>query len=209
MTRQNVLHAVPVLAEIEDELAIYESLLLRWQARLNLVSRSTLSDLWFRHFGDSGQLAGLAHTDVRWVDLGSGAGFPGMVISLLQSKRCAGEMHLIESDTRKVAFLREVSRETGASAVVHKARCEDILDDLAPEVIASRGMTNLKALWRLSAPLVEKGALALFMKGRDVASELTSAAIPSSFNVTLFPSHIDAASSIVRIQSGRTETTGG
>ena len=208
MSRPSALQAVPVLAEIEEELAVYESLLVRWQARLNLVAKSTVADVWNRHFGDSGQLGEFAATSARWVDLGSGAGFPGLVIALLQSKRCAGEMHLIESDARKVAFLREVSRETGAGAVVHKARCEDILAEIDPSVIASRAMANLETLWTLSAPLVEKGALALFMKGRDVASELTAASIPSSYSVTLFPSKIDAASSIVRIQSGHTVPTG-
>lgn len=208
MRRQSALSAVPALAEISDELDIYESLLQRWQARLNLVAKSTLVDAWVRHFADSAQLSFHGDTGARWADLGSGAGFPGMVIALLQTKRCAGEMHLIESDTRKAAFLREVSRETGASVVVHKARCEDVLAEIDPAVIASRAMASLGNLWTLSAPLVEKGALALFMKGRDVASELTAASIPSSYEVTLFPSKIDAASSIVRIQSVRAASIG-
>lgn len=209
MTRESALKVVPALVEIEGELVVYASLLERWQARLNLVARSTLADVWVRHFADSAQLADLAPTDRKWVDLGSGAGFPGVVVSLIQAKRCAGEMHLIESDARKVAFLREVSRETGARAVVHRARCQDVLNEIGPEVITSRAMANLGALWSLSAPLVEKGALALFLKGRDVASELTQASIPSSNIVTLFPSKIDAASSIVRIQSNCVATTGG
>ena len=205
--RDRAIGLVPTLAVVADRLEVYAELLNKWQSRINLVGRSTLHDLWTRHFADSAQLAGIVPLAGCWADLGSGAGFPGLVLALMQD-RSASEMHLIESDARKAAFLREVSRETGAGAVVHKARCEDILAEIDPSVIASRAMANLETLWTLSAPLVEKGALALFMKGRDVASELTAASIPSSYSVTLFPSKIDAASSIVRIQSGHTVPTG-
>lgn len=192
---------VPGLAPIADRLIVYEQILLRWQRKINLVGRSTLEDVWRRHFADSARLAQLAPLDVRWADLGSGAGFPGMVIALMQVECHAGEMHLIESDTRKAAFLREVSRETGAGAHIHNARCEDVLPDLQLDVVCSRAMTDMKGLLGYVKPFVEKGAIGLFMKGRDVAAELTQASIPSNFLISFAPSKIDADSTIVQVRT--------
>lgn len=204
--------ALALCAELEcikGKLTIYEQLLRRWQSKVNLVGPKTLSDLWVRHFADSAQVAQVEPLDQKWADLGSGAGFPGMVVALLQRNRPGSEMHLIESDTRKAAFLREVSRETGSGAFIHNARCEDVLASIQPSVITSRAMADLGNLVRLSAPLVDKGATCLFLKGRDVASELTESSIPSRFSLALFKSRIDPDSSIVRIQSTHAALPGG
>jgi 16S rRNA (guanine527-N7)-methyltransferase len=197
--RDRALELVPALREIESQLVVYEDLLRRWQMRMNLVGRSTLSEIWTRHFADSGQLLSDAAVNKRWADLGSGAGFPGLVLSLLQGRN-EGEMHLIESDTRKAAFLREVSRETGSRAVVHNSRVEDVIGDIDPSIVTSRAMADIAILFRAARPFVEKGGAGLFLKGRDIAAELTRASIPSNFAVRLRPSKVDPASSVVLIE---------
>lgn len=189
---------VPILGAVEAELKVYEFLLRRWQSKINLVGRSTLDDLWCRHFADSAQLVQFAGLNCRWVDLGSGAGFPGMVVALLQKARRVGEMHLIESDSRKAAFLREVSRETEAGAIIHNCRCEDILTDIQPEVLTSRAMADVPTLLDYARPFVENGTTALFLKGRDVGSELTRASIPSNFSSVVIPSAVDPNGVIVK-----------
>ena len=191
----------PRLRDIVEALEVYERLLVRWGRKINLVGISTLAAIWTRHFMDSAQLAGFAPLAGSWVDLGSGAGFPGLVIALLQQFHSVGEMHLIESDVRKAAFLREVSRETGARAHVHNARCEDVLPSLQPAVITSRAMADIGRLVAYAQPFVEKGALGLFLKGRDVVSELTSSSIPSNFEVVLNPSKTDPRAAIVLVRA--------
>lgn len=198
--RDAALQLTPELREISEGLAVYERLLRRWQSKINLVGRSTLDAIWTRHFADSVQLARFANLDARWADLGSGAGFPGLVLSMLQRFRGVGEMHLIESDSRKAAFLREVSRETGAHAHVHNTRCEDILPEIGPNVLVSRAMADVGTLCRHAQPFVEKGAVGLFLKGRDVGAELTAVSIPSNFSIEIAPSKVDAAGAIVQVR---------
>ena len=197
--RQRALERRPELGRVAQQLEIYENLLLRWQSSINLVGRSTLDEVWTRHFLDSAQLADLAPLDRRWADLGSGAGFPGLVIALFQQTHAGGEMHLIESDKRKAAFLREVSRETGAKAHIHNARCEDVLSEIQPEVVVSRAMTDIGRLIAYAQPFVEKGGVGLFPKGRDIVVELTRASIPSNFQIVLKQSRTDPEAAIVQV----------
>lgn len=199
--RRRAFELVPSLAYYKDELAIFERLLVKWQSKLNLVGPSTVENMWVRHFADSAQLIDAVPKGKRWADLGSGAGFPGMVVSFSMKDHRAGEMHLIESDKRKAAFLREVSRETGSPAIVHNARCEDVLTDIAPNIVASRAMADLNTLIGYAKPFVEKGGIGLFMKGRDIASELTKTSIPSNFTLSITQSRIDPESSVVRVES--------
>ena len=197
--RQRALERRPELGRVAQQLEIYENLLLRWQSSINLVGRSTLDEVWTRHFLDSAQLADLAPLDRRWADLGSGAGFPGLVIALFQQTHAAGEMHLIESDKRKAAFLREVSREIGASAHIHNERCDDVLSEIQPEVVVSRAMTDIGRLIAYAQPFVEKGGVGLFPKGRDIVVELTRASIPSNFQIVLKQSRTDPEAAIVQV----------
>ena len=197
--RQRALERRPELGRVAQQLEIYENLLLRWQSSINLVGRSTLDEVWTRHFLDSAQLADLAPLDRRWADLGSGAGFPGLVIALFQQTHAAGEMHLIESDKRKAAFLREVSREIGARAHIHNERCEDVLSEIQPEVVVSRAMTDIGRLIAYAQPFVEKGGVGLFPKGRDIVVELTRASIPSNFQIVLKQSRTDPEAAIVQV----------
>lgn len=201
--RERALDALPGLREIASELDIYADLLRRWQSKVNLIGRSTLPQVWWRHFADSMQVCEIADTGSVWTDLGSGAGFPGLVVALVQSRTGKGVTHLIEADQRKAAFLREVSRETGANAVVHCARVEAVLPSLKTDLISSRAMASLRSLFGLTREHVENGATAIFFKGRDVVSELTEASIPCNFVVSTTASRIDRDSCLVQIRLRR------
>jgi len=152
--------------------------LLTWQQRINLISPSTVPELWTRHIADSLQLLALAPPHARvWVDLGSGGGFPGLVIACALADRPGAIMHLVESNMKKAAFLREAARATGAPATVHPVRIEAFVKS-APEtvdVVTARAVAPLAELLPAAYPLLKKGAWGLFPKGQDVASELTAA----------------------------------
>lgn len=166
-----------VSRESLERLKTYAGLLRDWQRIKNLVGPSTLAELWVRHIADSVQLAELAPLDKVWVDLGSGAGFPGLVIAILMADAPAGGMvHLVESNQRKAAFLREAARRTGARAAIHAERAEAVIPSLGHvDVVTARAFAPLVSLIEYAQPLVEKGSVALFPKGQDVEAELTEA----------------------------------
>lgn len=144
-------------------------LLLRWQTAYNLVGRSTLHDPWRRHILDSAQLLHYVAPDARTVvDLGTGAGFPGLVLALVGDL----QVHLIESSGAKVQFLREAVRRTGASATIHHARIE-ALAPLPADVVTSRALAPLPALLDLAAPFLAPGGQCLFLSSRQQSDELT------------------------------------
>jgi len=171
------LRLVPVSRETVERLDAFVTLLLEWQAKTNLVAPSTLPHLWTRHIADSLQLFSIAPHIGTWIDLGSGGGFPGVVVACALSA-IDGEMHLVERNGKKAAFLREALRVTGAPGVVHPAEIVDFVDSFsAPaDYITARALAPLKVLVELSAPLIARGATALFLKGQDVEAELTEAA---------------------------------
>jgi len=188
-----------VSRETLDRLDIYARLLTKWNRAVNLVGPDSLPDLWRRHVLDSAQLlpqlpqapAGRVR---RVADLGSGAGFPGLVLAILG----AGEIHLVESDGRKAQFLREVSRETAAGAQVHQARIED-LSPLCADCVTARALAPLDRLLDYAARHLAPGGVALFLKGRGAAEELTQAAARWSMAVTRHPSRSDPGGTILRI----------
>ena len=187
---------------VKADLVIYEGLLRKWQKTINLVAPGTLPDLWTRHFEDSAQLFDLAPRDaLNWVDLGSGGGFPGLVIGILMKQRSGGHVHLVESDSRKAAFLRTVSRETGSAVTVHAERLEKALLNLSvPSVISARALAPMAQLLEWTAPLIEKGAIGLFLKGQDVDRELTEISKYSSLQISKVPSRTDSRASIIRVE---------
>lgn len=175
--RALALEQFPALRQIERELAIYEELLRRWQAKINLVAPATLEEVWLRHFADSAQVVEALPRASAWADLGSGAGFPGLVSALLLKGRTGAMVHLIESDQRKAAFLRAVSRETGAPAEVHAARIETALPPLSEKLdaVSARALAPLDRLTLLAREPLAKGAKAVFLKGEEWQDELTAA----------------------------------
>jgi 16S rRNA (guanine527-N7)-methyltransferase len=166
----------PVSRETESRLDAYVDLLLQWQAKTNLVASSTLPNLWTRHISDSLQLLTLARDAKIWVDLGSGGGFPGVVLACAMG-RPGAMVHLVERNTKKAAFLREALRITGAAGTVHLADIGDSVDSLlgAVDCVTARAVAPLHQLIGFAEPLVGKGATALFLKGQDVEAELTEA----------------------------------
>jgi 16S rRNA (guanine527-N7)-methyltransferase len=214
--RAQVLETFAVSRETTARLDRFVALLLDWQQTTNLIAPSTLSSLWSRHIGDSLQLLDLAPEPPKpldppkppqpdrlkpwtWIDLGSGGGFPGLVIAcaLAETEGARGEgrtggtaVHLIESNARKAAFLRQAARETGAPAIVHAERIEMAGPLLRPvaDVITARALAPLERLCHLVAPVLKKGAQALLMKGQDIEAELTMATKYWNIDFDIIPS---------------------
>jgi len=174
--KTRALALIPVSRETEDRLDRYVEVLLHWQGKLNLVAPSTLRELWTRHIADSLQLLALAPDARIWADFGSGGGFPGLPIAL--AGQTGTVVHLIETNGKKAAFLREAVRATGAGAVVHHERAERFGETCAENVhvVTARALAPLKTLCDQAFPLIERGAIGLFPKGQDVDAELTDAA---------------------------------
>ena len=207
--------AVRAIADVSretlDALSLYADLLRRWQRTTQLVAPSTLDTLWSRHMADSAQLLRLAPGARRWADLGSGGGFPGLVVAICCIGRDGARVHLIESNARKCAFLRAVIRETGAPARVHDARIEAALPPLAAELdaVTARALAPLPELLRLAAPALRAHATGLFMKGEDARRELTAAERIWNMRAELLPSLTDPKAAIIRIQDLGTPESGG
>ena len=167
----------PVSRETEARLDRYVDLLLEWQAKTNLVAPSTLPNLWTRHIADSLQLLALAPAAKVWIDLGSGGGFPGVVLACALAETPGTIVHLVERNAKKAAFLREALRVTSTPGMVHLADIGDTVDRITGRVdcVTARAVAPLNQLIGLVEPLVGKGARALFLKGQDVEAELTEA----------------------------------
>ena len=196
--------------DLAQRLQVFEELLLKWQPKMNLVAPSTLRSIRTRHIEDSLQVSDVLPNTLRWIDLGSGAGFPGIVTALRLRGQEGGVVHLVESDHRKCAFLREVSRETQAPVEVHRGRIEEILPKL-PEVdaISARALASMTTLVEMTLERLEKGAVGVFMKGQDVGSELTKMPIYSSLKLRLVASRTDPLGRIVVLGRTNQALTGG
>lgn len=175
--RKAALKLTPVSQDILKRLDAYIALLLQWQAKTNLVAASTLPQLWTRHISDSLQLLPLAPNAKIWVDLGSGGGFPGVVLACALADTPGAQVHLVERNAKKAAFLREAIRVTGGAGTVHPADIGDSVDSLpvAVDCVTARALAPLHELIAFAEPIMTRGAKALFMKGRDVEAELTQA----------------------------------
>src|SRR5256714_283331 len=157
----------PVSRETEARLDRYVGLLLEWQAKTNLVAPSTLPTLWTRHIADSLQLLALAPAAKVWVDLGSGGGFPGVVLACALAETSGAMLHLVERNAKKAAFLREALRVTSTPGMGHLADIRGTVDRITGRVdcVTARAVAPLNQLIGLVEPLVGKGARALFLKG--------------------------------------------
>lgn len=201
--RAQALALVPVSRETTDRLDRFVELLLTWQKTTNLISPSTVACVWTRHVADSLQLLDLAPDARVWIDLGSGGGFPGIVLACALADRPGAVVHLVESSSKKAAFLREAARVTGAPATIHATRVENFVDSFAgaAEVVTARALAPLKSLLDWSFPLLSAGALGVFPKGRDVDAELTQAAKYWNINSILVPSRTDPKGRIVIVRA--------
>lgn len=198
--RLRAFRLTPVSRETEERLAILVAELKRWQQAKNLVSGTTLDEVWTRHIADSLQLLDHAPQARRWLDLGSGGGFPGLVLGI-QLAELGGHIDLVESNARKCAFLRHAARVTGAPVTVHNARIEAVVDSFAGEVeaVTARALAPLPLLLDWCKELLRTGVTGVFPKGQHLEAELTAAAKYWKIQATTFPSLTDSAAAILVI----------
>jgi len=201
--RARALALTPVSRETLQRLDRFVALLLTWQQHTNLIATSTVPHLWTRHVADSLQLLAIAPDAKIWIDLGSGGGFPGLVLACALADVPGACVHLVESTGKKATFLREAVRVTGAPATVHAARIENVVDsfDGPADVVTARALAPLKALLDQSFVLLVPGALGVFPKGQDVEAELTDASKYWNINHTLVPSRTDPNGRIVVVRA--------
>jgi 16S rRNA (guanine527-N7)-methyltransferase len=194
------LPGLDVSRETLERLELYESLLRKWNPAINLVSRTTLSDAWSRHFVDSAQLLALAPVDAAsWVDLGSGGGFPGLVIAILADElRPDLSVTLVESDRRKAAFLAEVARQIGVAVAVKAERAET-LTPCNCDILSARALAPLKELLSLSMRHLKPGGVGLFLKGAQSGAELAEALETFRFTLQKIPSQTDPMAVILSV----------
>lgn len=190
---------ISVSRETSEKLEAYYALLLKWQPAINLVSPTTVPEAWIRHFADSAQVARyIPEKKLRLADLGSGAGFPGLVLAMMRPEL---DIHLIESDERKAEFLRTVSRETHTPVTVHADRLVRVMDEVSPDWVTARALADLRKLLIYIEPWAQKKAdfTALLMKGAKADSEIQEAKKSFNFNVERFRSLTDGQAKILKI----------
>ena len=187
---------VPVSRETLARLDAYAQLLTRWSARINLVGRDTLPDLWRRHILDSAQLYRFVPSSAQnTIDLGSGAGFPGLVLAILG----VPGVELVEADSRKAVFLREAARVTGAAVTIRPCRIQAVPPHPV-DVVTARACAPLDRLLDLAAPFLAPDTLCLFPKGERFNEELTLARKRWTINVSVEPSLSDRRGVVLRLQ---------
>lgn len=201
--------AFNVSRETIEKLKIYAALLAQWQPRINLVANATLPEVWHRHMADSAQIVALAPpAPTTWLDLGSGGGFPGLVVAIMLP---GTRVTLVESDRRKCAFLAEVARQTGITVEIQTARIEQIATQAmlgAVDVVSARALAPLVRLISLSLPFFGADTLGIFPKGRTADSEIAEARAAWAFDAEMVPSLTDEAARIVLVRRPRSITEG-
>jgi 16S rRNA (guanine527-N7)-methyltransferase len=202
--RRAALRLVRVSRETGERFAAYADLLGRWRKTTNLISESTFPFLWTRHIADSAQLLALAPEAKRWLDMGSGAGFPGLVIAIQLADVPGAVIHCVESDQRKCAFLREVVRATGAPAIIHSTRVEAIEPSSlgAVDAVTARALAPLPLTLKLARTWIEHGAIGVFPRGESARDQLAALPEATAYAIEVLPSLVDARSSILRVSKG-------
>lgn len=193
-----------VSRETTARLIAFEQLFVKWSTAINLASPSTLAELWTRHILDSAQLYPLAPEAKRWLDLGSGGGFPGIVLAAFLKEHEGASIDLVESAGKKAAFLRTAAGHLAVPARVHAERIETMWSRIeGPDVVTARALAPLGELLRLAEPWLTEGAIGLFQKGRDYRREIDESRDVWSFDLLEYSSVIDDASVILEISNLR------
>lgn len=194
-----------VSRETIEKLETYAALLKQWQKAVQLVAPSTLVDIWHRHFSDSAQLLAYVPPDThRWLDVGAGAGFPGLVAAILNAATPGFRAILVESDSRKAAFLGEAARKTGAPVDILCARIElpSTQTKVGPvDVVSARALAPLDKLFNLLVQYQGPETVGLFLKGRDADAEVLQARRRWTFELMLEPSFTDPEGRIVIVRN--------
>jgi 16S rRNA (guanine527-N7)-methyltransferase len=208
LDRALALKLTPVSRETTALLDRFADFLLPWTQKTNLIARSTIPTVWTRHIADSLQLVALAPDAQCWVDLGSGAGFPGIVVACALADRAGAAVHLVESNGKKASFLREAANHLQIPAVVHAVRIEEFVKNsgLRPDVVTARALAPLEHLLELAETLLKTGAQGLFPKGQDVEGELTKASKYWNIDAELIPSRTSPEGRIVVVRGLRRRT---
>jgi len=195
-----LLNDLNVSRETIDDLEKLAELLVKWNKTINLVSKSTIDELWARHIVDSAQV--WAHKpDVveNWVDLGSGGGFPALVLAIIAKHQAPNMVfHMVESDARKCAFLRNVSRETSLNTKVHTCRIESA-PEIKADVVSARALASVDKLLEMSGNFLKQDAFCLFLKGQGCAIEVKNAQESWRFESESTQSISDSAGEILKI----------
>lgn len=191
-----------VSRETADRLTTLVALVRKWQPAENLVAPSTLPDIWRRHVADSAQLVPLFPKARRWLDLGSGGGFPGLVLGCLLVNRPGAAVHLVESNGRKCAFLRRAAAAIGSPVTVHQGRIESILAewDTPIDCLTARALAPLDRLLDLAEPILGAGTPAAFFKGADFVREIDEATQSWDLDLVEHTSQIDDRGVILEIR---------
>lgn len=186
-----------VSRETFDKLSAYHDLLLKWQSKINLISPNTINDIWHRHILDSAQFyRQLPDTSIKLVDIGSGAGLPGIILSIMG----INEVHSIESDGRKCLFQKEVARQLNLPMTIHNSRIEETTLDSA-DVITARACSSLSTLLTWSKNLRSEKTICLFAKGKNYAKDLDEAKMNWSFDYNIIPSITDDQAAILALKN--------
>ena len=189
-----------VSRETQARLDQLKLIFFKWQKRINLVSASTLDDFEKRHVIDSAQILDIAPDANRIVDMGSGGGFPGLVLAIMLAEKQNAHVDLIESNQKKASFLRSALRECGGVGIVHAERIEKVTATLlTPDIITARALAPLDVLLDYSLPLLAENVSCLFHKGRDYEEEIVKARGRFQFDLLVYPSRIDPDSVILKI----------
>jgi 16S rRNA (guanine527-N7)-methyltransferase len=209
--RRKAIALAPELAPLVDPLEAFVALLDRWRKVTNLVSDTSFGEVWTRHIADSAQLLAIAAAanfsrekgSLRWLDLGTGAGFPGLVVAILLAKIVGAEVHCVEADKRKCAFLREAARVTGAPAIIHPVRIESLKagDIPAIDIVCARALSPLPRLLEEANPWLDAGALGVFPRGESERESPLDAALARNYDITSTPNRIDSRGAILLVKS--------
>ena len=205
---------LPLDAAMEQRLVAYVGLVRKWQPVKNLVAPSTLPDIWRRHVADGAQAFAALPNARRWLDIGSGAGFPGLVTAILLADVEGGSVTLVESNGRKAAFLQAVARELKLPAKIVSDRIESLPERLSPsdnrfDAVSARALASLDRLLDYAEPWLSAGATGVFHKGQDFAAEHRQAALSWSFDLVERKSRIEADSRIILVDHVRRLPTAG
>ena len=202
LTPEGFQDALGVAGEDLERLRAYVALLEKWQAKINLVGAGSLKDVWRRHILDSAQLGPLLPPGAKSIaDIGCGAGFPGLVLAILAGQfGINAEIHLIESNGRKCAFLREANRITGAGAKIHHSRAEK-LSNFSTDVIIARAVASLDELLEYADSMLKKDGQCLFLKGEKWREELTKAQKNWIINESTIQSLSDSSGMILKLEA--------
>jgi len=193
--------ALNVSRETFEKLDLFADLLQKWNPHINLVAKSTIGSLWDRHIRDSLQVSRIVEKEVaHWVDLGSGGGFPGLVVAILAVEAGnLGSVTLVESDQRKATFLRTVLRETETPGSVISQRIEEV-EPLKADVLSARALAKLTTLLEFSERHLNEGGQCLFQKGKNWKSEVQSARTSWHFSYDAIQSQTESEAVVLNIR---------